>query len=85
MFCELKEDFRQHIKLGNEIRMSVMGIRNVRLKAHRVIYVITGVCYVPELKNNLLSMQQKGISILIQNGVYLSSSKGPQHSNGYDR
>lgn len=58
MFCELREDFRQHVKLRNEKRLSVMGIGNVSLKVHGVTYVITEVYYVPELKNNLLSLEQ---------------------------
>nr|KYP62895.1 Retrovirus-related Pol polyprotein from transposon TNT 1-94 [Cajanus cajan] len=51
--------------------MSVLGNGNVRLKVNGFTHVVTEVFYVPELKNNLLSigkLQEKGLSILIQNG-----------------
>ena len=58
------------MKLGNNNRMAVMGKGIVRLNVGGVIQVVTGVYYIPELKNNLLSvgkLQEKGLAILIQN------------------
>jgi len=49
--------------------MVVMGKGNVRLQVNGRAHIITGVFYVPELKNNLLSvgqLQEKGINILFQ-------------------
>ena len=46
-----------------------MGKGNVRLKVNGFNHVVTEVFYVPELKNNLLSigqLQEKGLAILIQ-------------------
>lgn len=52
--------------------MPVMGRGNIKLKIGGVIQVVTDVFYIPELKNNLLSidqLQEKGLAILIQNGA----------------
>lgn len=59
------------MKLGNNFKMSVLGRGNVRLHVNGITQVITNVYYVPELKNNLISieqLQEKGVAILIQNG-----------------
>ena len=69
-FSELDENFRHAIKLGNDTRIVVMGKGSVWLNVNGVTHVISHVYYVPELKNNLLSigqLQEKGLSILIQN------------------
>ncbi|PRQ17740.1 putative RNA-directed DNA polymerase [Rosa chinensis] len=71
-FIDLNEQFRQSVKLGNNSKMAVMGKGNVRLQANGVTQVFTDVYYIPELKNNLLSigqLQEKGVAILIQNGM----------------
>lgn len=51
--------------------MAVVGRGNVRLHVNGITQVITNVYYVPELKNNLISIRQlseKGVAVLIQNG-----------------
>ncbi|RVW88219.1 Retrovirus-related Pol polyprotein from transposon TNT 1-94 [Vitis vinifera] len=58
MFSELNESFRQQVKLGNNSRITVKGRGNVRLQLNGFNYVLTAVFYVPELKNNLLSIRQ---------------------------
>lgn len=71
MFYQLNEDFRQLVKLGNNTKMTVLGKGNVRLQVDGFNHVVTEVFYVPELKNNLLSigqLQEKGLAILIQSG-----------------
>ncbi|PRQ42077.1 putative RNA-directed DNA polymerase [Rosa chinensis] len=71
-FTDLNEQFRQSVKLGNNSKMAVMGKGNVRLQANGVTQVFTDVYYIPELKNNLLSigqLQEKGVTILIRNGM----------------
>ncbi|TXG65249.1 hypothetical protein EZV62_006524 [Acer yangbiense] len=71
-FCELNENFRQMVKLGNNSRMTVMGKGNVRLKVNGLTHVVTEVFFVPDLKNNLLSigqLQEKGLAILIKHGL----------------
>lgn len=71
LFSNLNESFRQMVKLGNNSRMTVIGKGNVRLKVNGSSHVVTEVLYVPELKNNLLSigqLQEKGLAILIQHG-----------------
>lgn len=72
MFSEMNESFRHLVKLGNNTRMNVLGKGNVRLHLNGLNHVITEVFYVPELKNNLLSigqLQEKGLTILIQGGM----------------
>ena len=71
-FSDFDGSFRDLVKLGNNSSMVVMGKGNVRLQVNGIILIITGVFYVPELKNNLLSigkLQAKGLSILFQNGT----------------
>ncbi|KAK0589490.1 hypothetical protein LWI29_015036 [Acer saccharum] len=60
------------VKLGNNSRMTVMGKGNVRLKVNGLTHVVTEVFFVPDLKNNLLSigqLQEKGLEILIKHGL----------------
>lgn len=71
MFCDLDESYRQKVKLGNNTRMAVFGKGNVRLKVSGLTHVVSDVYYVPELKNNLLSigqLQERGLTILIHHG-----------------
>jgi len=52
--------------------MVVTGKGNVRLEVNGIIMIITGVFYVPDLRNNLLSsgkLQAKGVTFLFQNGT----------------
>ena len=68
-FLDFDEEFRQSVNLGNNFKMAVLGKGNIRLQVAGVIQVITDVFYIPELKNNLLSLgqlQERGVSILIQ-------------------
>lgn len=70
-FSDFDESFRETVKLGNNSSMAVTGKGNVRLLVNGIIQIITGVFYVPELKNNLLSigqLQEKGLAVLIQHG-----------------
>lgn len=69
-FIYLDEAFRQVVKLGNNTKMEVMGKGSIKLKFNGVGQVITDVYYLPELKNNLLSIgqfQERDLAILIQN------------------
>ncbi|KAH9685900.1 hypothetical protein KPL70_014158 [Citrus sinensis] len=71
-FTDIDEQFRQSVKLGNDTKMAVKGRGNVKFQVNGITQVITNVYYVPELKNNLLSigqLQEKGVTILIKDGV----------------
>ena len=60
------------MKLRNNSKMAVLGKGNIRLQIVGVTQVITDVFYIPELKNNLLSirqLQERGVAILVQHGV----------------
>ncbi|RDY02325.1 hypothetical protein CR513_14226, partial [Mucuna pruriens] len=73
-FSELDENFSDSVKLGNNSNMVVNGKGNIRLDVNGVISIISGVFYVPELKNNLLSLgqlQEKGLNIINTNNVKL--------------
>jgi len=71
-FTDFDGSFRDSVKLGNNSSMAVIGTGNVRLQVNGIAQIITGVFYVPELKNNLLSigqLQEKGLTIMFQNGM----------------
>lgn len=71
LFSELNEGFEQVVKLGNNTGMKVAGKGNVKLVVNGDNYDVTEVFFVPELKNNLLSigqLQERGLAILIQSG-----------------
>lgn len=71
-FSELDDTFKHVVKLRNNMKMDVSGKGNVRICVNGVAHVITGVYYIPELKNNLLSLgqlQERGLTILIQSGT----------------
>jgi len=68
-FSELDETYRHKVKLGNDAQIVVMGRGSVQIILHGITHVFSHVFYVPELKNNLLSigqLQQKGLMITIQ-------------------
>ena len=71
-FTNLDMSFSHSAKLGNNTRIEVRGKEQVKLMFNGGAYVISEVYYMPELKNNLLSLgklQKKGLSILIQSDV----------------
>lgn len=57
-FSDFDGIFRDSVKLGDNSSMIVLGKDNIRLQVNEFIQIITGVFYVPELKNNLLSTGQ---------------------------
>ncbi|KAK4425280.1 hypothetical protein Salat_1721900 [Sesamum alatum] len=68
-FIDFDENFTDMVKLGNNASLIVTGKGNVRLQVDGMVQIITGVFYVPKLKNNLLSisqLQEKGLAILFQ-------------------
>jgi hypothetical protein len=72
MFSYLDDNFQHSVKLGNNSRMAVVGKGRVKLLINGVKHVVNDVYYVPELKNNLLSigqLQERGLTILIKNGI----------------
>ena len=71
VFSDLDENFSETVKLGNNSSMAVKGKGNVRFQLNGISHIITSVFYVPELKNNLLSigqLQEKGLTIIFQHG-----------------
>lgn len=80
-FSELEESFRRTVKLGNDTTMAVVAKGNIRMQINRITQVISDVYFIPELKNNFLSigqLQEKGLAILIQDGTckVFHSSRG---------
>jgi len=73
-FVDLNEKFADNVKLGNNAILVVKGKGkgNVQLQINNQIQVLTEVFYVPDLKNNLLSvgqLQEKGLVVLIQHNI----------------
>ncbi|XP_016646919.1 PREDICTED: uncharacterized protein LOC103328157 [Prunus mume] len=71
MFMDFDDTFRKSIKLGNSSSLAVLGKGNVRMEVNGIMQVITGVFYVPDLRNNLLSigqLQEKDLVFLIKHG-----------------
>lgn len=71
LFSTLSGDFKHSVKLGNDKRMEVVGKGSVKLVLNDVTYNISDVYFVPELKNNLLSLgqlQEKEITIILRKG-----------------
>ncbi|CAL9007503.1 unnamed protein product [Prunus brigantina] len=69
LFAKMDESFRDNVKLGNNSSLCVMGKGNIKVEVNGVMHCITEVFYVPELKNNLISLgqlQEKGMVILIK-------------------
>ncbi|KAB2616999.1 hypothetical protein D8674_012868 [Pyrus ussuriensis x Pyrus communis] len=72
IFTNLDESFVHSVKLGNNSRMNVVGKGSVSLVLNGINHVVNEVYYVPELKNNLLSigqLQERGLAILIKEGA----------------
>ena len=58
MFSELDEIFLHSVKSGNDTKMDVMGKESVKPVLDGVNHVVAEVYYIPELRNNLLSIWQ---------------------------
>jgi len=70
-FLNLENEHCKTVKLGNDTHMTVVAKGSIRMHLNGITQVLTEVYYIPELKNNLLSigqLQEKGLSILISNG-----------------
>ncbi|XP_076890159.1 uncharacterized protein LOC143541145 [Bidens hawaiensis] len=71
-FINLDENFTHSVKLGNDLRLIVKGIGDIRFEAGGITQVITRVYYVPDLTSNLLSigqLQEKDLMVVIHSGV----------------
>lgn len=80
-FSKLEESFHRTVKLGNDTTMVVVEKGNIIMQINGITQVISDVYFIPELKNNLLSirqLQEKGVAILIQDGTckVFHSSRG---------
>nr|GEZ59720.1 putative RNA-directed DNA polymerase [Tanacetum cinerariifolium] len=56
-------------KLGNDVRMAVMGKGHVLLEVEGITYSLTDVYYVPDLMNNLISVGQANPMSSMENGT----------------
>ena len=71
MFTSLDTTFSHTVKLGNNHKLNVNGKGAEKLVLQGVSYIITDVYFVPELRNNLLSvgeLQEKGLDVLFKGG-----------------
>nr|GEV20911.1 retrovirus-related Pol polyprotein from transposon TNT 1-94 [Tanacetum cinerariifolium] len=71
-FINLDEGFKHSVILGNDLRLKVKGIGDIRFGVEGVTQVISRVYYIPELTSNLLSvgqLQEKDLTIIIKKGM----------------
>ncbi|GAA0159622.1 transmembrane signal receptor [Lithospermum erythrorhizon] len=71
LFSVLDKTFKHSVKLGNNTKLIVAGKGIVKLRLNNVLYAVGEVYFVPELKNNLLSvgqLQEKGLTIMFKEG-----------------
>ncbi|GJZ60538.1 retrovirus-related pol polyprotein from transposon TNT 1-94 [Tanacetum coccineum] len=57
-FCSFDDSYRNNVRLGNDVRVAVMGRGNVRLDIEGIIHTLSDVYFVPDLTNNLISVGQ---------------------------
>lgn len=65
---------RHSINLGSNTFMEVVGKENVSMTLNNTPYKISDVYYIPELKNNLLSLgelQEKNVAVITQKGTWI--------------
>ena len=68
-FSSLDTSFTHNVKLGNNHKLMVGGKGAVKIILKAISYVINDVYYIPELKNNLLSigqLQERGLDVLFK-------------------
>lgn len=71
-FTALDLSFTHSVKLCNNTCMQVNGRGQVKIKLNGVEYTMQDAYYVPQLRNNLLSigqLQEKGLYFLIRSNV----------------
>ena len=81
LFYEMDSSFTESVKLGNDSKLGVQGKGRIRFEVKDILFTIPEVFYVPELKNNLLSLgqlQEKNMTVLIKHGIckIFHASKG---------
>uniref|UniRef100_A0A3Q7J7D3 Uncharacterized protein n=1 Tax=Solanum lycopersicum TaxID=4081 RepID=A0A3Q7J7D3_SOLLC len=70
-FSSLDTSFTHNVKLGNNHKLMVGGKGVVKIMLKGINYVINDVYYIPELKNNLVSvgqLQERGLDVLFKGG-----------------
>jgi len=68
LFDVFNEGFKDSVKLENDASLKVQGNGSIQMEIDEIMHVITEVFYVPDLKNNLLSigqLQEKGLAVLM--------------------
>lgn len=66
MFSSFDTSFTHTVKLGNNQKLVVNGKGVVKIMLQGISHVMSDVCYVSELRNNLLSvgqLQEKGLDV----------------------
>lgn len=74
MFSNLDESYLDVVKFGNDSTISVMGKDKIAIQTKgNSLHTISNVLYAPELKTNLLSidqLQEKGYECSIKGGIF---------------
>lgn len=56
LFSDFEGNFREKVKLGDNLSMDGMGRGNVRILVNGFVHVITSIFYVPQLLHNLINI-----------------------------
>ena len=71
-FMDFDDQFRQSVKLGDNSSIMAIGKGDIKLVIDGLTQIIQEVYYIPEIRNNLLSIgqfQEKNLTILMKHGV----------------
>ncbi|KAI3501210.1 hypothetical protein L1887_29073 [Cichorium endivia] len=72
-FIRIDESYQHKVKLGNDYKLEVRGLGDIRITVGDITQVITNVYYVPSLRSNLMSVGQlqekKSLTFVIQGNV----------------
>ena len=71
-FFDFDDQFRQTVKLGDHSKILAMGKGNIKSHINGITQIFTEVYFIPDLKNNLLSigqLQEKNLAVIIKNNT----------------
>lgn len=68
-FYDLDENYKVSVKLGDDSKIMVERKGNIKLEIEGIMQMITGVFFIPHLKNSLQSigqLQEEGLFIVFE-------------------
>lgn len=70
-FVHLDENYQNTVRLGNDLRLEVKGLGDIKFEVGGRVHIVTNVYYIPALTSNLLSigqLQEKNLTVTIRRG-----------------